>query len=578
MTRLSLVLLICCQLYPQGVATRGVKPQSRARASGRPFPARFVDIARQAGLTAPLVYGSPESRSYIVETNGSGAAFLDFDNDGLLDVLLLQGGRLGAETEQSATLLYRNRGSRFEDVTARAGLIKPGWASSVCAGDFDNDGHEDFFVTYWGPNSLYRNQGDGTFRDVTGLAGLTAEHRRWGAGCTFVDYDRDGDLDLFVSNYLRFDMSKVPMPGKSPHCYWKGVPVFCGPMGLPPEEHLLYRNEGAGKFADVTASSGIGAAKGSYGMTAVAADFDEDGWQDIYVACDSTPSLYFRNRRNGTFAEEGVERGVAVNEDGREQAGMGIAVADFDLDGKLDLFKTHFLDDTHVLYRNEGDGHFEDVTLRAGIGVETRWVGWGAGMADFDHDGWPDILLVTGNVYPGIESKLPTMPYRSPRVLFRNLGDGRFEQLEDLAGPAIGERHTSRGAAFGDFDNDGDVDVLVMNMHEPPSLLRNDRSGDGGWLAVKLVGTKSNRSAVGATVIARYGGRSQAQAVTSQASYYSANDRRLHFGLGAAREASLEIRWPSGLRETVAPVAANQMVVIREGSGIVERWPHYQKN
>ena len=331
----------------------------------------------------------------------------------------------------------------------------------------------------------------------------------------------------------------------------------------------LFRNNGNGTFTDVTRESGVAAAAGSYPMTAVAADYDNDGWPDIYVACDSTPSWLFRNQHDGTFRQEALERGVALSEDGLEQAGMGIAVGDYDLDGHLDIFKTHFSDDTNVLYRNDGKGHFDDVTIRAGIGVETRYVGWGAGMVDLDNDGLPDLFLVTGGVYPDVEQKLPAYPFRTPRVVFRNLGGGRFEELIDEAGPGVSATHTSRGCAFGDFDNDGDVDILVMNMNEPPSLLRNDVTGGGHWLKVQLVGVTSNRSAIGARVTVKYGDRVQAQELTAQASFYSANDRRLHFGLGAATSAEVTVRWPTGVTEKIANVAPDQLVVIREGAGIL---------
>ncbi len=324
------------------------------------------------------------------------------------------------------------------------------------------------------------------------------------------------------------------------------MPVNCGPRGLPPGFVQLYHNNGDGTFTDVSRQSGVAAATRSYPMTAVAADYDNDGWPDIYVACDSTPSWLFRNQHDGTFREEALERGVALSEDGLEQAGMGVGVGDYDLDGNLDIFKTHFADDTNVLYRNDGKGNFDDVTIRAGIGVETRYVGWGAGIVDLDNDGLPDLFFVTGSVYPEVERKLPAYPFRTPRLVFRNLGDGRFEELIEEAGPGVAAAHTSRGCAFGDFDNDGDMDILVMNMNEPPSLLRNDVSGGGHWLKVLLVGVTSNRSAIGARVVARYGGRTQAQEVTAQSSFYSANDRRLHFGLGAAASADLAIRWPNG--------------------------------
>jgi hypothetical protein len=306
-------------------------------------------------------------------------------------------------------------------------------------------------------------------------------------------------------------------------------------------------------------------------MTAVAADFDNDGWPDLYVACDSTPSFLMKNNHDGTFTDVGLESGVALNEDGMEQAGMGLGVGDFNLDGSLDILKTHFADDTAVLYRNDGKGNFEDITNSSGLGVETRYISWGAGLFDLDNDGNPDLFWVTGSVYPEIEAKLPNYPFKSPRIVFRNLGDGKFEELLDQAGPGVAAQHASRGCAFGDFDNDGDMDILVLNLNEPPSLLRNDVTGNHHWLKVKLIGSKSNRSAIGARVTAQYGGKKQAQEVLSQASFYSVNDLRLHFGLGAAEKADLQIRWPNGSTERVTGVEANQLVTIREGSGVTKK-------
>jgi hypothetical protein len=560
--------------FAQGVSSRRVRPQPRGKPSGRPFPARFTDVAKEAGLTAPVVYGGVDAKAYIIEVVGCGLAFLDYDNDGWLDLFVLNGTRLEGAPPGTSNRLYRNnRDGTFADVTEKAGLQRSGWASAVTVGDYDNDGFDDLFITYYGHNVLYRNNGDGTFTDVTEKAGLGQRTVRYGSGCTWVDYDRDGRLDLFVASYLDTTLEKLPKPGENPDCRWRGVPVNCGPRGLPPGYVQLFRNRGDGTFEDVSRQSGVAAAAGSYPMTAVAADYDNDGWPDIYVACDSTPSWLFRNQQDGTFREEALERGAALSEDGLEQAGMGVAVGDYNLDGHLDIFKTHFADDTNVLYRNDGKGNFDDVTIRAGIGVETRFVGWGAGMVDLDNDGSPDLFMVTGSVYPEVERQLPEYPFRTPRLVFRNLGDGRFEELIEEAGPGVAATHASRGCAFGDFDNDGDVDVLVMNMNEPPSLLRNDVTGAGNWLKVFLVGVTSNRSAIGARVVARYGERTQAQEVCAQASFYSVNDRRLHFGLGAAAAADLTIRWPNGGTERVDGVEANQLVVIREGAGVVRRQP-----
>src|SRR5271155_2294504 len=560
----------------QGIASRGVKPQPRGKPSGLPFLAHFSDVAAEAGLIAPVIYGGVDRKQFIFETVGCGVAFLDYDNDGWLDIFLLCGTRVEPVPGSTNRLYKNNRNGTFTDVTDQAGLHRTGWASAVTIADYNNDGFEDIFITYYGQNVLYKNNGDGTFSDVTAQAGLAYNGPpRWGSGCTFLDYDRDGHLDLFVANYLKLDLDHIPKPGDNPMCNYRGIPVNCGPNGLPFARNYLYRNQGDGTFRDVTAASGISAATSSYAMTVIAADFTGDGWTDLYVASDSTPSLLFINQRNGTFREEGTERGVAFSEDGMEQAGMGVAVGDYLLDGQLDILKTHFSDDTDVLYRDDGAGMFTDVTLDARLGVETRYIQWGTGFADLDNDGWPDIFVVTGSVYPEVEAKLPQYPMKTPRLIFRNLGNGKFEELMEEAGPGISAAHSSRGCAFGDFDNDGDVDIVVVNLNEPPSLLRNDLKGDHNWFKVRLVGTKSNRSAIGSRVLARYGGKVHAQSVTAQSSFYSVNDRRLHFGLGDAKTADLEIHWTNGGIERIAGVKSHQSIVVQEGRGIIkaETWP-----
>jgi hypothetical protein len=563
-------LLMARNVLAQGMANHKAKPLARQAPSGRPFNAKFVDVAATAGLQEPTVYGGIESKKYILESTGCGCAFIDYDNDGWMDLFLLNGTRLDGAPPGTTNRLYKNnRDGTFADVTRQAGLESAGWASAVCVGDYNNNGFDDLFCTYFGQNILYRNNGDGTFTDVTKQAGLSNAQPRWGAGCSFVDYNRDGHLDLFVSNYVRFSFEHAPVPGANSNCNWKGVPVECGPRGLPTGCHSLYRNNGDGTFTDVSEEAGISSATQSYGMTVIAADLDEDGWPDIYVACDSTPSLLFMNNHDGTFREEGVLRGVALSDDGQEQAGMGVGLGDYDLDGHLDIFKTHFADDANALYHNDGKGNFDDVTRPSKVGVETRYIGWGAAMVDLDNDGWPDLFMVTGNVYPEVEHTLPQYPNKTPRAVFRNLGDKTFEELFEAAGPGVPEVHSSRGAAFGDFDNDGDIDILVVNLNEPPSLLRNDLSKQKNWVKVKLEGVKSNRSAIGARVLARYGGKTQAQSVLSQTSYYSSNDPRLHFGLGDNTSLDLEIHWPSGLVENFKRLSVNRLITLKEGAGIV---------
>jgi hypothetical protein len=552
-----------------GVASRIVKPQAGLPASGRPFSS-FVDVAQQAGLTIPTISGGVDHKEYIIEAIGSGCAFLDFDNDGWMDIFLLSGTRLDGAPQGATNRLYRNnRDGTFTDVTEKSGLRDLGWAYGVCVGDYNNDGFEDIFCTYLGQNKLYLNQGDGTFKDVTRQAGLLGPVSRFGTGCTFVDYNLDGHLDLFVSNYVQFDFKTVPKPSQNPTCNFHGVPVNCGPRGLTPGYHSLYRNNGDGTFTDVSKQAGISGFKDSYGLTVVAADFDNDGWPDIYVACDSTPSLLFMNNHDGTFREEGMSRGLAISGDGNEQAGMGLGIGDYNLDGNLDVFKTHFENDAAGLFRNDGKANFDDVTMSARLAVETRYICWGAGIEDLDNDGYPDLFMVTGSVYPEVEKKLPQFPDKGPRVIFRNLGNGTFEELGDLAGPGISAPHSSRGCAFGDFDNDGDLDILIMNENEVPSLLRNDVIPAHHWLKLKLIGAKSNRSAIGAKAVVRYGNKLQAKEVLSQSSYLSANDPRLHFGLGEETTAEVLIRWPSGLQQTFKTIAANQLVTILEDKGIV---------
>ena len=545
--------------------------------STRPLPlfSRFVDVAQAAGLTEPTVCGERDSFTYIFESMATGCAFFDYDNDGWVDIFILSSRRLeGTPTDATNRLYKNNRDGTFTDVTLKAGLVDIGWAQGVCVGDYNNDGFEDLFLTYYGQNRLYRNNGDGTFTNVTEKAGLLHRRTRFSSGSTFLDYNRDGLLDLFVSNYLEIDMATAPRPSLSvAHCNAENVPVNCGPNGLAKAQNYLYRNNGDGTFTDVSKESGVGGFRDSYCLTATSVDVDEDGWPDIVVACDTSPSLLLMNNHDGTFREEALIRGIALSSDGHQMGGMGLGVGDYNLDGHMDLIKTHFLDQATGIYSNDGKGNFDDRTTQAGLNNEIRYVSFGAGLVDLDNDGYPDILISTGSVYPELDRLSPRYALRTPRVLFRNRGDGTFAEMGEEAGPGIAARHCGRGMAFGDFDNDGDMDVLIMNVNEPPSLLRNDAPGGNHWIKIRLEGVKSNRSAIGARVLARYGGKVQAQEVLSQSSYLSASDPRLHFGLGAATAADIEIHWPLGLVEKYPALAAGQLVTIREGAGIVKGRP-----
>jgi hypothetical protein len=545
-----------------------------SQSNNRSLFTTFIDASQRAGLTTPIVYGGVDQKRFIIETNGCGVAFIDYDNDGWIDILTLSGTRLerSASSARTTNQLYRNRrDGTFLNVAATSGFANEGWASAVTVGDYDNDGYDDLFITYWGQNKLYRNTGKGSFVDVTDRAGLTTKGIRWGAGCSFIDFDRDGDLDLFVANYLKFDLESVPSPGKGANCMWKGVPVNCGPKGLPSDTNLFYRNNGNGTFSDISNESGVAKVRDRYPMTAIVTDFNRDGWADIYVACDSTASILYRNNQDGSFTDVALEMGVAYNEDGQAQAGMGVAIGDYNGDGLPDIFKTHFADDLPALYKNTGRGFFEDASRQAGFD-HLRFVQWGTGIVDLDNDSWPDIVIATGNVYPEVEKVFKEYPHRSQRLIYRNLGNGRFKDVTAESGSVMIEPYSSRGCAFGDYDNDGDVDVLVMNMNDRPLLMRNEytsgsKRGENNWIKVKLEGVKSNRNAIGALVTVWAGSRKQAQEVNSQSSYYSFNDARLHFGLGSASRADrIEVRWPSGEVESAVDVSGNQVVLIKESS------------
>jgi enediyne biosynthesis protein E4 len=536
---------------------------------------QFVDVAREAGLNVPNVWGGVDHKRYIIEAKGSGLAFFDYDNDGWLDIYLTNGTRIDEKwapgKSPTSQLFKNNRDGTFTNMTDKSGLARTGWQTGVCVGDYDNDGWDDLFCCFWGHNILFHNNGDGTFSDVTQKAGLYKEEVRWGAGCTFLDYDRDGSLDLFVCNYVKFDLAQAASSAGAASCQWKGIPVMCGPRGLIGDTNLLYHNNGDGTFTDASEKAGILKPGPRFSITAVSYDFDNDGWPDIYVAVDSEPSMLFHNNHDGTFTDIGVIAGCAYSEAGHEQAGMGVAVADYDCDGWLDIFKTNFTDDTSNLYHNNGDGTFSDVTFPSGIAVNSRYVGWGCGFLDYDNDGWADLMQINGHVYPEIAGHDVGQTYKNPRIVYRNMGNGQFKDVSSVMGPGISEHFSSRGAAFGDYDNDGDVDVLILNMNDLPSLLRNDGGNKQNWIKIKLIGTKCNRTAIGARVRVVTGEHAQMDEVHSGSSVMSQGDLRLHFGIGKVETVDLiEVKWPTtGKLERFPQVKANQILTIREGSGIV---------
>ena len=549
--------------------------QQSTTPNATPSKVQYIDVAPKAGLTTPNVWGNPNQKNYIIEAKGSGIAFFDYDNDGWLDIYLTNGSLLGKEWpagKAPTTHLYKNnRDGTFTDVTEKSGIGRTGWQTGVCVGDYNNDGWDDLFCAFWGHNILFRNNGDGTFSDVTKQAGVYNEAHRWGAGCTFLDYDRDGHLDLFVCNYIKLDLTKTPDPNGPELCQWKGIPVMCGPRGLTGDTNVLYRNNGDGTFTDVSEKAGILKPGGRYSITAVSYDFDNDGWPDIYVAVDSQPSILFQNNHDGTFTDVAVLAGCAYSDNGHEQAGMGVGVADYDCDGWFDIFKTNFADDTCNLYHNNGDGSFTDVTFASGLGVNNQYVAWGCGFVDYDNDGWADIIQINGHVYPQIDGHSLGQTYKNPRLVYRNNGNGKFTDVSAELGPGIAEKFSSRGAAFGDYDNDGGIDAVSLNLGDAPSLLHNVGGSANNWIKLKLIGTACNRSAIGARVRVTTGTHTQMDEVHSGTSVMSQSDLRLHFGVGKSAVIDLiEVKWPTTQKiERFPKVPANQILTIKEGSGIV---------
>src|SRR2546422_6373415 len=532
--------------------------------------AYFTDNAEKAGLTMMNVFGASGIKKYIIETTGTGVAVFDYDNDGWPDIFIVNGTTLQgfpAGNGPTSHLYHNNHDGTFTDVTEKAGLVATGWGQGVCVGDYDNDGWEDLFVTYYGKNRLYRND-HGVFTEVAENAGVAGSGKAWGTGCAFVDYNRDGRLDLMVANYVNFNLSTTPTPGKGSSCVWKGVPVMCGPRGLPGAKNILYENRGDGTFADVTTKPHIDRTNGHFAFSVSTLDFDDDGWPDIYVACDSAPSILYHNHRDGTFTDVAVMAGVAFNEDGREQAGMGTTVADYNGDGRLDLFKTNFSDDTPTLYRNDGDGVFSDATYSAGLGRHTQYLGWGTMFFDFDNDGWPDLILANGHVYPEVDKYHLGSTYKEQRLLYHNNGNGTFTDVSADAGPGINVTSSARGLAVGDLWNDGQLSVLINNVYAMPSLLVNSVHSGDHWIAFKTVGTRSNRDGIGARISVKNGERTLVDEVRSGSSYISQNDMRVHFGLGVrAKIDSVQIRWPSGLVEHFDNLSADTTHTLKEGSG-----------
>lgn len=522
-------------------------------------PVRYENIAARAGLVHVFPNGGAETKRYIIETTGSGAALVDYDMDGLLDVLLISG-------EGSTNRLYRNLGDNtFAEVTKETAMTTEGWNKGVCAGDYDNDGYTDLLLTRYGGVTLYRNDGGRRFEDHTKAAALEQTRPRYSTGCAFLDYDRDGHLDLMVTNYLHYEAAMAFEPGSNPYCFYRGMAVNCGPRGLAFDSNMLYHNNGDGTFTDVSEESGIAQHNQNYPLGVLTGDFDQDGWTDIYIACDVTPGLLFMNQGDGTFSEEALLRGAAFDENGKALSGMGVTAGDYDGDGWLDIFRTNFSDERDTLYRNLSGGDFEDLTVMAGLGRNTRFVSWGVGFFDFDNDGDKDLFMASGHVFPEIDQLGIDVRARDRSILFENTGDGKFKDISDVAGPAIAERHSARGVAFGDLDNDGSIEILVNNQNESPSLLKAAAAPRGNWILVSLRGVQSNRSAIGAKVRLTAGGRTQLSEVRSGGSYISQSDLRLHFGLGGAKVVDrLEIEWPSGAKQVETGIEPNQILSVVE--------------
>jgi hypothetical protein len=596
---------------PKGSARQSYEAEARpapkgaySPVAGTPLGVQFVDVAKEAGLNVETIFGGEHRNKYLLETTGCGAAFFDYDHDDWLDIFLVNGWRLEGFPkghEPVCHLFKNNRDGTFTDVTVKAGVARSGWGQACCVGDYNNDGWNDLFVTYYGQNALFRNNGNGTFTDATKDAGLLQDRLRWNSGCAFLDYDKDGHLDLFVGNYIDLDLKTTPAP-EDANCTYKGIIVACGPPGLEGGKNLLYHNNGDGTFRDVSEKAGMWGTLGTYALSCGVADLDQDGWPDIYVANDSTSATFYQNQKDGTFTDQAIEAGVAYSPDGKPQAGMGVSIGDYNRDGLLDIVKTNFAGDTDSLYLNLGDGSFDDRTYQAGLGMNTRLLGWGVSFIDIDNDGWLDILVANGHVYPEVDGTQVDAAYAERKYLYRNLRNGQFEDVSLTGGSGITAAAKARGFAVGDYDNDGDLDAIVNCVNAVPQLLRSDSTLNRSWIKIRLVGKKSNRTGIGARikVVAQTGspaihptdkdpsvgapeltakpaapGQSvpltQIEEVKSCNGYYSASDLRIHFGLNEAKKVDLvEIRWPSGAVDTLKDLDVNRLYVIEEGGKVLK--------
>ena len=561
------------RIAPPGAAKKSARVQSITTGPTDPVPI-FRDIAAQAGLTASHI--SSREKYYVIESMSGGIGLFDCDNDGKLDIVMVNGSTVDRYKQGGdllVTLWHQDANLRFTDITEKAGLTRKGWGMGVAVADFDNDGNLDLFVTGYGGNALYRNKGNCTFEDVTDKAGVRGGG--FSTGAAWADYDRDGNVDLFVARYVHVDINNLPAFGSTKFCQFKGAPVQCGPWGMEGESDLLYHNRGDGTFEEVSKKAGVDDPEKYYGLGATWGDYDNDGWPDLFVADDATPNHLYRNNHDGTFTDQAMIAGIALNSEGQALGSMGVTWGDYDHSGRLSMFITEFADQPNTLYKNLGHGEFEDLAMRSHLGQQSLpLVGWGTTFFDMDNDGWLDLFVANGHVYPQMDTVKGSAAYAEPMLLHRNLHDGTFEEVSKAAGIADMPLKSRRGAAFGDIANNGNVDIVVLNVGEPPSLLLNTNKSGNHRVLFRLVGTKSNRAAIGARVTIHAGGMTQFDEVRGGGSYLSQNDLRLHFGLGAATKIdAVEVRWPSGKTESLKDVLADKIYTIVEEKGVLNAVP-----